>query len=287
MTEFSLPTPQKTIPICTIRVESADQAYFTAKKEAATGKYGITFQFETDELVHTMNSTVRLSWMEAWLEKYLQEKQMTREILFLATEVLPAHQFESTRIADPRLQALEKKVVVPEKVVVQNTIEEGLVEFDQIMAGWEDPKSENDNILLMKNSVFCLFRSFDREDLGKISKEEFFDVGSADRADPDDRHIVHERGRDESLPALRPEQRRPAEPHGGEPHNRRHPHGPRLLPHRRERARAPRRTPESPRNTTSTSRCSSCTMTRSTPSSRPSSKTARRSTSPPSATTSP
>ena len=34
-----------------------------------------------------MNNTVRLSWMEAWLEKYLNEKLMTRQILFLATEV--------------------------------------------------------------------------------------------------------------------------------------------------------------------------------------------------------
>jgi len=65
---------------------------------------------------------------------------------------------------------------------VQNIIEDGLVEFDQIMAGWEDPKSENDNILLMKKTVFCLFRSFDREDLGKISKEEFFDVATADHS---------------------------------------------------------------------------------------------------------
>ena len=50
------------------------------------------------------------------------------------------------------------------------------MEFDEIMAGWEDPRSEKDNLDLMVESVFCLFRSFDKEDLGKISKEEFFDV---------------------------------------------------------------------------------------------------------------
>lgn len=50
------------------------------------------------------------------------------------------------------------------------------MEFDQIMAGWEDPKSEKDNIRLMTDSVFCLFRSFDREDLGMVSREEFFEV---------------------------------------------------------------------------------------------------------------
>ena len=52
-----------------------------------TNRYNLFFQFENDELVHNMNSTVRLSWMEAWLEKYLNEKMMTRQILFLATEV--------------------------------------------------------------------------------------------------------------------------------------------------------------------------------------------------------
>ena len=60
--------------------------------------------------------------------------------------------------------------------MVVNKIEDGLVEFDQIMAGWEDPKSEEDNLKLMSKSVFSLFRSFDKEDLGMVSKEEFFDV---------------------------------------------------------------------------------------------------------------
>lgn len=108
--------------------------------------------------------------MEAWLEKYLNEKRMTREILFLATE------FESSRIDEPRLKTLEKKIIIPEKIVVQNKIEDGLVEFDQVMAGWEDPKSESENLKLMMRSVFCLFRSFDKEDLGMVSREEFFDV---------------------------------------------------------------------------------------------------------------
>lgn len=73
---------------------------------------------------------------------------------------------------------MEKKIIIPEKIIKKNQIEDGLVEFDEIMAGWEDPTSENDNLKLMVESVFCLFRSFDKEDLGKISKEEFFDVKS-------------------------------------------------------------------------------------------------------------
>lgn len=65
---------------------------------------------------------------------------------------------------------------MPEKIVQKNKIEDGLVEFDEIMAGWEDPRSESDNLKLMTKTVFSLFRSFDKEDLGMISKEEFFDV---------------------------------------------------------------------------------------------------------------
>ena len=64
-----------------------NQVYFFVRQEKSNSKYSISFQFESDELVHNMNSTVRMSWMESWLEKYLLEKQMTREILFLATEV--------------------------------------------------------------------------------------------------------------------------------------------------------------------------------------------------------
>jgi Ca2+-binding EF-hand superfamily protein len=87
--------------------------------------------------------------------------------------------FESTRIEEPRLKTLEKIIIVPEKIRKANRIDEGLVEFDQIMAGWEDPSAENENMKLMKKSVFGLFRSFDREDLGMVSKEEFFDVSFA------------------------------------------------------------------------------------------------------------
>jgi Ca2+-binding EF-hand superfamily protein len=84
--------------------------------------------------------------------------------------------FESTRIEEPRLKTLEKVIIVPEKIRKVNRIDDGLVEFDQIMAGWEDPSAENENMKLMKKSVFGLFRSYDREDLGMVSKEEFFDV---------------------------------------------------------------------------------------------------------------
>lgn len=148
-----------------------DKAYFYARRDKTNdSKFNLFFQFEADELVHSIDSTVRLSWMERWLEKFLKEKLMTRQILFLASE------FESTRIDEERLKTLEKKIIPPEKIIVINTIEENMVEFDQVMAGWEDPTSEKENLDLMKTSVFTLFRSFDKEDLGMVSKEEFLDV---------------------------------------------------------------------------------------------------------------
>lgn len=148
-----------------------EKAYFYARRDKTDdSKFNLFFQFESDELVHSIDSTVRLSWMERWLEKFLKEKLMTRQILFLASE------FESTRIDEERLKTLEKKIIPPEKIVVVNTIEENMVEFDQVMAGWGDPTSEKENLDLMKTSVFTLFRSFDKEDLGMVSKEEFLDV---------------------------------------------------------------------------------------------------------------
>lgn len=56
------------------------------------------YQFERNELVHKMSSTVRLGMMEKWIERYLEEKNMTRRIFFLATEL------ESTRIQEERLK---------------------------------------------------------------------------------------------------------------------------------------------------------------------------------------
>ena len=78
--EFSLPTQQKPIPISTVRV------YFFTESQGE-GRCDLKFQFETDELVHKMGKTVRLSMMEKWLEKYLEKKNMTRRVFFLASEV--------------------------------------------------------------------------------------------------------------------------------------------------------------------------------------------------------
>lgn len=72
------------------------------------------------------------------------------------------------------------------------------------MAGWEDPTSEHENLKLMVESVFCLFRSFDKEDLGKISKEEFFDVTIVNNRAvvEDNRNYLQHRGRKQALHSL-------------------------------------------------------------------------------------
>lgn len=163
--------------------------------------------------------------MEKWLEKYLKEKHMTRQILFLASE------FESTRIDEERLKTLEKKIIPPEKIVVVNTIEDNMVEFDQVMAGWEDPTSEKENLDLMKTSVFTLFRSFDKEDLGMVSKEEFLDVSQAHPVGEDHRDRTHCRRSREHLRPLRAQQGRTAGLPQGEPNHSGHTAWSRVLPH--------------------------------------------------------
>jgi hypothetical protein len=162
VTEFSLPTKDKTIPISTVKV------YFLARKDVKTSKYSLHFQFETDELLHNLDSTVRYSMMEPWIEKYLEKKGMTRQILFLATE------FESTRIHDKRMDELfkEETKVIPARPVNVFTNED-LVIDKRYQVDWVDQKAEGANSEVIVDSVFKIFRTFDRDDLHLISMEEF------------------------------------------------------------------------------------------------------------------
>ena len=50
MVEFSLPQPQKPVPVATIRVYFTCTNYDTLK---------ITFRFEKDSLIHSLNKTIR------------------------------------------------------------------------------------------------------------------------------------------------------------------------------------------------------------------------------------
>ena len=162
VTEFSLPTQSKTVSISTVKV------YFYAKKTPKNDKYSLHFQFETDELMHNLDSTVRYSMMEPWIEKYLEKKGMTRQILFLATE------FESTRIQDNRMEKLFKedpKPIIPRTTDRFNDI--ALVTDKRFQVEWTDAGAEDENEETMVLSVFKIFRTFDRDDLHLISMEEF------------------------------------------------------------------------------------------------------------------
>lgn len=162
VTEFSLPTESKTIPISTVKV------YFYARYDEFSRKFALFFQFETDELLHKMDSTVRYSMMENWIELYLEKKGMTRQILFLATE------FESTRIQDKRMDQLFKEEPKPETPRQINTFNNvSLITDKRSQVDWTDELAENDNENLMVLSVFKVFRTFDKDDLHLISMEEF------------------------------------------------------------------------------------------------------------------
>lgn len=165
VTEFSLPTQSKTISISTVKV------YFFARENPENKKYSLHFQFETDELLHNLDSTVRYSMMEPWIEKYLEKKGMTRQILFLATE------FESTRIHDKRMDLLFKedpKPVIPRPINRFNDV--SLVTDKRFQVDWVDQNAENENQDTMMLSVFKIFRTFDKDDLHLISKEEFSEM---------------------------------------------------------------------------------------------------------------
>jgi hypothetical protein len=58
----------------------------------------IYFRFENDQLTHTPDSTIILNKMEQWIEKFLEKKRSTSQIMFLGT------QFELTRIRHHKIK---------------------------------------------------------------------------------------------------------------------------------------------------------------------------------------
>jgi hypothetical protein len=60
MVEFSLPQPQRPVPVATIRV------YFTCTNQ---DQLKITFRFEKDSLIHSPTKTIRHQEIEVLLKR--------------------------------------------------------------------------------------------------------------------------------------------------------------------------------------------------------------------------
>jgi|JI6StandDraft_1071083.scaffolds.fasta_scaffold08909_6 hypothetical protein len=71
MVEFSLPTPEKPIPISTVQV------YFFVR-DVGSGAVDLRYRFEKDSLVHTPGKSIRDTQMEQWIETFLLKKSLTR-----------------------------------------------------------------------------------------------------------------------------------------------------------------------------------------------------------------
>ena len=71
MVEFSLPTPEKSMPNSTV------QMYFIVR-DAGSGTIDMRYRFEKDSLVHTPGKSIRDTQMEQWIETFLLKKSLTR-----------------------------------------------------------------------------------------------------------------------------------------------------------------------------------------------------------------
>ncbi|KAL4491859.1 hypothetical protein ABPG72_006114 [Tetrahymena utriculariae] len=165
MTEFSLPQINKPIPTATVKV------YFYLNEDESSPKgIKITFRFENDSLIHTPDRTIRISQMEKWLEKILDKKARTSKILFLGTE------FESTRIKHEKLDKIFEDWNYKEEVVEQKKLSKDLLEQPDELDTNEEFVNEDEQIEVLKRSLFQVFRSVDRDDLGVVSFNECIEV---------------------------------------------------------------------------------------------------------------
>ena len=93
LTEFSLPTMEKPIPEAAVRV-----TFYLQKVNPMDNTIDVKYIFDNSSLVHTLKRTIRPEMMEKWIDRHLEEKTVSRQIMFLGTE------FEKTRINDPRIK---------------------------------------------------------------------------------------------------------------------------------------------------------------------------------------
>jgi 28 kDa A-kinase anchor len=162
VSEFSLPTKEKTIPISTAKV------YFYLKKDPAGRGWARTFRFENDTLIHNLNNTIRLTEMEKWLESIMEKKVFTRDVIFLGTE------FESTRIKEQRLIDTLKVDPVPPKIPDENQLN-GKYQFQYNMSleTWENPGLEQANLKVIQDNITRFLRSLDAQDIQMLSLRDF------------------------------------------------------------------------------------------------------------------
>lgn len=152
--EFSFISQEKPIPDTSLKVFF----YLPANSSEMTQ---LAFQFEHDELLHKLNSTIKYEDMEAFIEMHLNYKQESKMNYFLCTS------FEKTRIMDPRIALLAEKTQPKELKVDQFKI------LDPIMFAtrkinpdiYKTEKNQNNTVILqeLNKIVVKTFRFLDFE----------------------------------------------------------------------------------------------------------------------------
>lgn len=189
MCEFSRPIPDKPNPISTIKVyfflnfdkkpisygknreeendDQKSQNFMNPQIQKLTENIEIRFRFENDSLYHNPRSTINTNMIEKWLEKYLDQKQRTSQVLFLGTE------FEKTRIKDKRMEQIVDQInYKPVRKQVYN-LEGVLLEGENELEEIELLGDESMQFKMMRCVLFDSFRAYDKLDVGMMSFHEF------------------------------------------------------------------------------------------------------------------
>jgi len=120
-------------------------------------------------LIHKIDRTIRPTQIEAYIYKILNEKILTRDILFLGTE------FEAGRIKDNRVDDVFHETIMNPVARELKKLNESLlsssIDYTKSESSFDEKTLE-----LLKRTLFDFFRGIDKNDLGIVSYKECAEV---------------------------------------------------------------------------------------------------------------
>lgn len=125
----------------------------------------ITFRFEKDSLIHSVNKTIRHQEMERWIDDALAKKLLVRQTVFYLGTA-----YESTRVKDPRQdKILEEKVLEKEEEFVY-IHPDLLADQQRSIDIMERPSADRS---LLERDMALHFQKIDKEGIQVLTYPEF------------------------------------------------------------------------------------------------------------------
>lgn len=159
MVEFSLPQPQRPVPVATIRV------YFTCTNQ---DQLKITFRFEKDSLIHSPTKTIRHQEIEKWIDDSLSKKLLVRETVFYLGTA-----YESSRVRDTRQDDILREPVKKEEVQFVYIHPDLLSDQKRLIEIMEKTRIQQG---VIQKELKKQFASVDKENIGVITQPQFLQL---------------------------------------------------------------------------------------------------------------